>query len=269
MHHFVGTFRAEMTKQNLNYFNSASAYVFLFLLPVLVFFVTLYTYQVFDLSHLRPYGINSRDELVVFLVSGSLGYYCFFSMVESALYIQSERENGTLEMVFLTPASRMGLLYGRALGGLIQNMWMYSAFSLLIMLASHRVSVGSLLKVPLAFAVVVVASTVWGGFINAIFLTTRDVNFWFVLTDEPMRLLSGTIIPVAAFPAAVKAVSAVFPLTYCLIVVRALLGGSSEGLGWTGVLVFALSLSVVVLLTFAVTILAERHNRKTGSLQLY
>lgn len=258
-----------MAKQRLNYFNSASAYVFLLLLPMLVFFTTLYTYQVFDPSHLRLYGINSRDQLVVFLVSGSLGYYCFFSMIESALYIQSERENGTLEMVFLTPASRMGMLYGRALGGLIQNMWMYSVFSLLIVLANHGVSADSLLRLPLAFAVLLVASTVWGGFINAIFLTTRDVNFWFVLTDEPMRLLSGTVIPVAAFPAAVKAISAAFPLTYCLVIIRALLGVDGEGLGWVGILVFVLSLSAVVLLTLAVTALAERHNRKTGSLQLY
>lgn len=255
----------ETVKQKQNYFNSPMTYVTSLVWPLLNCIMAYYTYSAFDISRLVKYGISSKKELLIFIFTGLLVYNSFWLMIQSALYIQNERENGTIEIVFLTPCSRLALVYGRALGSIIQNIWMFICFcAVLLLVGSNSIHLIDLL---LGYVILLVSAVVWGGFINSIFLVSRDVDFWFNLCDCPMDLLSGTKIPIAAFPSWLGWASFVFPLTYCLIAIRDIF--SSHRVQYMNLLYLGICLVVVIIITKVILCLAEKLNRKTGDLQLY
>lgn len=257
----------EMKKYILNYNNSISTLLSLLIWPALVLMSTFFTYSSFDSSYLYLFNINTQNDLMLFVITGALGYNCFWSMVQSAFYMSKERQNGTLEIVYLTPASRFGILYGRALGGLLQSTWMFIIFSALMMVMYGGLNFKSVVRIPFGLVIVLVSATVWGGFINSIFLFSRDTSFWFNICDEPMNLLSGTKIPVNAFPYFIRFVSALFPLTHCNYIIRSIF--SDNAITVISVIKLIISLLFLIIVTIIIEIMSERNNRKTGNLQLY
>lgn len=260
-------FKGEIFKQNQNYYNSWQNYISLGIWPILNSICAYFMYKSFNLFLIEKYGIDTNSKLMIFIFTGLLGYNCFWSMVQSALFMQNERENGTLEIVFLTPANRLAIVYGRALGGIIQNVWMFSVFSILIIAVNKGITLRTLVCIPIGFLLLLIAAVIWGGFINAIFLVSRDVEFWFNICDSPMDILSGSKMPVSAFPVFLQSVSAIFPLTHCLIIIRSIFSESTASIGnWLSLLLIQL---ILISATKIILHLAEKHNRKTGNLQLY
>ena len=83
-------------------------------------------------------------------------------------------------------------------------------------------------------------------------------------------LFSGSRIPRNCFPFWAKMISLVFPLTYCINIIRFVLNIGGKEKQWilniAGLLVcMCIMVAVTVVLTYQV----ERHNRETGELQLY
>lgn len=267
MRDFLTVCFGEVRKQRKNYFSSWSNYFSLLLWPVLTFFTTYFTYSSFDVSVLVPYHLEDTRRFITFLVTGSLGYNCFWAMVQGAWQIEHERENGTLEIAFLTPANRMAMMYGRSLGGFIHNVWMFACFSIIIILFNSTVSVRMILSILFGFVILLIASTIWGGFMTSLFIVTRDSNFLFTLCDEPMNFFSGVKIPTEAFPLWAQVVSSVFPCTYCIYIIRSIFLGSSVN-GWK-ILEFLLSMLAMLVITAVVLRCAEKRNRETGNLQFY
>lgn len=267
MLNFIRACKGEIIKQNQNYYNTWQTYISLLLWPLLNCFVTYFMYKSFDISALSMYGIESFKRLLIFIYTGLLGYNCFWAMVQSALFMRDERENGTIEIVFMTSANRLAIVYGRALGGIIQNVWMFLLFTLLIVFTNSEVNVRTIVMIPIGFIVLIISAVLWGGFINSIFLISRDVDFWFNICDSPMELLSGVKIPVAAFPVFIKAFSVIFPLTHCLMIVRNIFMG--EEVDVLNLILLLIVLCILVFVTVVILHVAEKHNRKTGSLQLY
>ncbi|EOL43665.1 ABC transporter permease [Enterococcus caccae] len=257
----------EVKKQYRNYHNSLSTFMSLLIWPIITFFHTYFTYQSFDVSSLKNFNIHSNKEFIIFLITGALVFNCFWSMVQSAFFLILERQNGTIETTFLAPVNRTVLMYGRALGGLLTNVWMFGSFSLLLILLSSSISIKVLLLSFLSFFVILISSTIWGGFMNSLFLISRDANYLFSIFDEPMNLFSGTKMPVQAFPLWGRFISSFFPATYCLYIVRAIF--LDQKIQITMILLFILSLVVLVLLTQLILYFAEKNNKKNGSLQLY
>lgn len=257
----------EMFKQSQNYYNTWQTYISLLLWPVFNSFATYYLYQTFDLSTLNKYGIDSLNSLLVFIFIGTMGYNCFWSMVQSALFMQDERKNGTIEIVFLTPANRLAVVYGRALGGILQNVWMFVFFIMVIIFFYRGFNAFSIVLIPIAFLILLVSSVVWGGLINSIFLISRDTDFWFGICDSPMELLSGVKLPVAAFPLVFRVLSYIFPLTYCLAIIRNIF--ISNKIEMLSIIMLVIVLGGLVFITILILKFAEKNNRKTGNLQLY
>jgi len=44
--------------------------------------------------------------------------------------MEIERTNGTLEIIFISPSSKLAMMYGRAIGSLFENIWMFFVFSI-------------------------------------------------------------------------------------------------------------------------------------------
>lgn len=262
---FLRTCKAEIIKQNQSYFKGVAVYITTFVWPVINCLIAYFIYSSFDLIKLQKYGINSFNELLVFVFTGFLSYNSFWLMIQGALYIQRERENGTIEITFLSPSSRFAIVYGRSMGCLTQNFWMFICFFLIIYFVGKN-DVG-LLNIVNGFIILFISSVIWGGFINSVFLVSRDVDFWLTLCDSPMNLFSGTKFPIASLPQILQCISYVFPLTYCLIIIRKIFSNNIFDI--IDLLPLVLCLTVVVFITGVILYIAEKINRKTGNLQLY
>lgn len=269
MNNFFGVCLAEIIKQRKNYYNSWTNFISLLLWPVLVYFTTFFTYYSFDISLLKKYEISSKEDLLIFLIIGALGYNCFFAMVQGAFQILKERENGTLEMIYLTPANRLALLYGRALGGFFQSTWLFTLFFTVIIIFMGNIDIGKLVTLILSYLILFFCSIIWGGFMNALFMTSRDSSFWFSVCDEPMNFFSGVKIPVSSFPPFVRVLAAFFPLYYCLDVMRIILLAPNLQVHFMHLCNLFISVIMLVLITYFISCVSEGRNRKTGNLQLF
>lgn len=212
----------EIRKQKNNYFNSWGAYVSFIIWPLLTLFSVWFSYKNHNISYLSKFGIKSETDLFTYLLTGCLEYNCFWLMVQSAFFMRNERENGTLEVIFLTPASRLGIVYGRAMGSLYQALWLGVIYGIsLLAIERYVLRVTAILFI--LYPVTLLSAIIWGGFMNTIFLFSRDIEFWFDVSDEPMKLFSGVNVPISKLPQFFRCISAIFPLTYCLEMVRAIL----------------------------------------------
>lgn len=261
---------AEIRKQHRHNFHSLSIYFSLLLWPILAFINTYYIYKPFNLvSNTQASGVvNSAQSLIIFLITGFVGHNFFYSMVQSAWQMGVERQNGTLETVFLSPANRLAIAYGRSLGALFQNVWMFSAFSILMIIWSKGFSIDSILYTPVAFIILTVSATVWGGFMNVIFLFSRDAGILNNILDTPMEFFSGVSVPSASFPLWAKVISVIFPLTHSLVIFRSTLSGMG-GIHFGDVIRLSISLIIIIIITFILIKLAERNARRTGNLTFY
>lgn len=257
----------EVKKQKQNYYNTMELYLSMLLWPMLTGISSYFVYFSFDLSFLTHIGIATKNDLLIFVFTGALGYNCFFAMVQSALFLRNERENGTLEIVFLTSANRLAIVYGRALGGITQNVGMFSVFIVILLLFTSNFDLKLLIAIPFSFVIILISSVVWGGLINAIFIVSRDVDFWFIICDQPMMVFSGTELPINIMPVLFKIIGSIFPLTYCLKLVRQIFNDGN--ISWTNVLQNVIILITLCVITKIILIIAENRNRKTGDLQLY
>lgn len=261
--------KAEITKQQQHDYHSPFVYFSLLIWPILGFLEVYYTYKPFTISGYM--GIADGKNLMAFLGSGFMAYTCFWSMVQNAWSMaDQERRGGTLEITFMTPASRLAMNYGRALGALIQEVWMFCCFCVFILLYTGTLQFKSLTLLPLIFILLIVSSTIWGGMLNTIFMFSRDASIVMDLLDTPMTLFSGTRIPVSCFPLWAKVISILFPLTYCINIIRMVLHIQDKGNGWyTNLAGLAICLGIMIVITIVLIHRVERHNRENGELQFF
>ncbi|MDR1253955.1 MAG: ABC transporter permease [Oscillospiraceae bacterium] len=256
---------AEVKKAHRNYFKSISNYFSLLLWPILSFFTTYYTYSSFD-NYFDP-DLANKTNFFTFLILGCLGHNCFWAMVQGGvMQIREERRNGALEIIYFSPANRLALLYGRALGDFIQNTWMFFIFSSIIVMLISKFTYIILFKIIGSFMVLLLTSTIWGGLINSICIATRDAGFLFTI-GEPMNFFSAVKFPLKNLPFWARAISPIFPSTYCIYIIRAIFMGNS--VNTIKILELLTCLSIIVAITYILTKITEIHNRKTGNLQFY
>lgn len=261
--------KAEVVKQQRHDYHSAYVYLSLLIWPVLGFFEVYYTYKPFEFSGYM--GISGHRELLAFLGTGFMAYTCFWSMVQNAWSMaHQERTGGTLEITFLSPANRMAMLYGKALGALMQETWMFSCFCIIILFYTNTIQIYNIFLLPLVFVLLMISSTIWGGMLNAIFMFSRDASIIMNVFDTPMVLFSGTRIPRECFPQWAHILSLFFPLTYCINIIRFVLKIKVGEQNWRIDLIeLIICLIVMFMITFFLIRKVEKHNRKTGELQFY
>ncbi len=90
----------------------------------------------------------------------------------------------------------------------------------------------NLFLMPVILLLLLVSSTIWGGMLNIIFMFSRDASIIMNILDTPMTLFSGTRVPVSSFPQWAKIVSLIFPLTYCINLIRFVFSFQKSGEGW-------------------------------------
>jgi ABC-2 type transport system permease protein len=183
-----------------------------------------------------------------FNVPGVIGMILYFiTTLLTASSIVRERERGTIEQLIVTPIRSWELVVGKILP--------YSILALIDMV--EVLIIGHLwFKVPikgdlgLIFALsglFLISSLGIGLFASTIANTQQEAFITVMVTMLPSIFLSGFFFPIEAMPQPLQYVSAIVPLRYYLVIIRALL---LKGVGLS-----ALQNEVIALTIFAVVIM--------------
>lgn len=274
MRHFLRVMWAEARKQHRVYFHDAIIYFSMFVWPILELLTAIYMFKPFSAGEStneilrRALGGQSVE---IFLLVGYLGYNFFFSLVQSAWRFTFERYDGTLELIFLSPASRFAVVLGNAMSTLVESMWLLTVFAGAIYFLSlgggSSPDVGLLL---LGLLVTVVTAVAWGALLNTFFLMTRDSSLFYTILQEPLNFFGGVRLPIHLFTSWMQTISYALPLTYCLIILRKIISQGSRLADLSGELI-SLGILIAIMLAAAYLLLrvAERHVKKNGTLMLF
>lgn len=263
-------FISELKKEHRNIFHSPLIYFSLFIWPVIGFITTYYAFKPFQLDSNSPLNrFINPDNLILFLLTGYLAYIFFWSLVQSAWQMSYERQSGTLEMIFLTPVHRLAFVYGRSFSYLVEGVWLFTIFTVISLFFIDGITF-NLWSIFLAFVTLLVSAIIWGGFLNTIFLFSRDAGFLYTILDEPMSIFSGVKLPPLAFPLWAKIIALCFPLTYSLQILRLLV---IEQTSFTEIIPYLFALIAVLTILVITTVLllkkAEQHMKTTGNMVLF
>lgn len=262
---------AEMKKSHRHNFNNRLMYFSLFVWPVIQFVDSYYAFKPFNLGQDSPLSrFVPVEKLGLFLITGCLAYIFFWSLVQSAWMMGYEREQGTLEIILLTPAPRTLVMFSRAAANLIEAVWLFSIFAVLTILFMGGLHVAHWWLIPIAVVILMFSAIVWGGFLNTIFLFSRDAGFLYTIFEAPMAFFSGVRMPVMAFPLWAKMIACVFPLTFVLNILRSIvLDGKNLSAIFQPLLELFLILLCLIIASFILVRYAEKHAKETGNLTLF
>ena len=271
MTNFISVVKAEAYKQFRMRLHSIWVVFSMLLWPLLAFTTAYFQFKPFDFTAVQAEISYLTDEvLMTFIMIGYFAMVFFRSFVQSAWEFTDERIYGTLELIYLSPANRMAVMLGNAAASLIINVWMFGVFMLAIFGLFNNVPIPNPWLLGCGFLLMVVMSILWGTFLNALFLITRDSSMLFTVLEEPMELFGGVKIPVAIFPTWAKAIGGIFPLTYSIRLLRQLIFEQPTFYEVSG-LIYTCSLICITLLilTHIVLKLGEVHNTRTGDMTLF
>jgi len=193
------------------------------IIPMLSISAYIYMYEVLD----------APNEFLGFVIIGG-AMLSFWSNVLWGMSSQFywEKETGMLELYMIAPISRMAVLIGMAMGGIINTT--IRAISIILIgtfLFPIQFVIGDLSALIIIFVLAVVALYGMGILFASLFLLYgREATHMADLMQEPIYVLSGMYYPVLSskfFPTAIKFVATAIPLTLGIDGIRQLviLGG--------------------------------------------
>lgn len=264
---------AEFLKQRRSFFGSLLTYFSMLVWPALQLATAYYTFKPFlgavGFAKQWPLAANPTGVLL-FVTTGMLCFAFFWSLVQSAWQFSWERYNGTLELLFLTPANRLALIVANGSMSLLQSTWLFFVFSIGLMTVVGGLKVAHPAMFLVAFLGLLLPAVAWGALLNSIFIFSRSSSFLYTILEEPMSFFAGVRIPLFALPTWARVVGGVFPLTISLFVLRgALLEGDDLIVLWPQLLL--LVVVSLFLLVIAAWLLkrGEEHALQNGSLILF
>lgn len=265
--------RAELLKQHRILFGSKMMYFSMLVWPSLELASAYFAFRPF----LNAPGLSKNwsvatdpNSVALFFITGVLGYTFFRSVVQSSWQFSFERFNGTLEILFLSPANRLVLILANGAGALIQSVWLFLTFSFGLMLLVGGLHMSNPAMFVVAFLGLLIPSLSWAAFLNSVCIFARDSGFVYTVIESTMSFFSGVRIPLPAFPLWIRVAGTLFPLTTSLVILRGALLSNDTLFSLWPQLLFLLAFSLVMLFA-SVLILkkGEEHARQHGTLTLF
>lgn len=215
---------------------------------------------------------SGTDEIAGFIYLGWAVFTWLSRMIWGpGMALRKERMQGSLEVIFLSPASRFVILFGPAAAHLVPTTLMFSAVGLMLRFV-FGVPIG--LKELLAGLGIIIASIPIlfgiGAVVGIMVLRYRDADGIASAIRGGLGILCGVTYPIAVLPEWIQPISRGFPLTQVLDSLRtAVLQSALVPTMWDRVVV--LLLSGVGLCAFAMILLGAvlRNARRTGRLGQY
>lgn len=191
-------------------------------------------------------GASEGVGYLSYFFPGALVMILLFTAIFSTITVIDDRNEGFLQGVLVSPASRLGIVLGKVVGGagiaLVQGV----LFLLLFPLIGGWPGALALVLAVAAMALVAAGLTGLGLVMAWRMDSTAGYHAMMNILLMPMWFLSGAVFPVATAPGWMQAVMAVNPLTYGHQVVSGLLLGEASpaglvplGVAWAIVGLFA------------------------------
>jgi len=194
----------------------------------------------------------------------------FRSLVQSAWFFSFERHYGTLELIYLSPVNRLGVILGNAISSVFESVWVMIVFCGAIFLLKYKLLEINILAAFIVTGFMIIMAVIWGMLLNSMFLFSRDTGFLFTILEEPMEVFSGVKVPTVVFPLWAKIISLVFPLTYAIDAMRRVFLNGENLYQIKGfILISAILIILMFIITNVLLNLGERHAKKTGNMALF
>ena len=183
------------------------------------------------------YAVSGQEQVagmnvVGFLLVGMIGLIVWTATIWSGGYaIEYERAGGTVAALFLSPASRIAVIAGYGVGGVI---WLLPAFVVVAVLGlatGARLQVADPLALLAAIAVLLIGSLATGFALAGLFILSRRANLLANFLQPPIYLLAGFVVPRDSLPTWLQALAACLPISHAVDALRASsLRGASLGM---------------------------------------
>ncbi len=167
---------------------------------------------------------NPDEKETWFFLPGVIGVLIMqIALILTGITIVREREQHTLEQLFVTPISKTSFIIGKLLPYVfIALVDFYFILAVGWVLFDLPQPSSHLLLFGLAFVYVAVMISL-GLFISLVSQTQQQAMFIAIFIIVPSILLSGFIFPIEAIPEAVRVISYIIPFTYFVEIIRGLL----------------------------------------------
>ncbi len=265
------TFNA-VFRRNLRFFTSYSAWLIATIIwPIPILAMNIYQYlgvassSSVSTTLSQNYGLTLSGMIIV----GTVVYLLYNRLLWSTgNSLQQERWMGTIDVLFLTPASRMTMLLASGLSSLVEGAWWIAAIFLLNwFIFGIQLTVTSWPAVAITFVSTMLALVSIGVFFASFFILSRAADQMASSLQAPIRFFSGVAFPVAALPQALQFVSLVIPVTFAISALRATLlsgGGIIDILNQ--LLPLYLFTAVFLFVGYFLLRIVEKRAKKDGSL---
>lgn len=270
--YFLLVIKANFEMQYKNFFHSKVIYLSLLVWPVILFINAYYSYFPFIKdSSLKSLGLSHTSELFIFMFTGFMAMIFFGTLVQSSFqFSYLMRASNTLELLYLSPASRFAALLGNALGSLFGSVWLLIVFSVGMFIDYSGYLQFNTISVVVSIGLLLALAITWGVFLNSLFLITRDNGFLYTILESPMEIFSGVKLPFELMPMWAQIVGFLFPLTYIISVLRSAIIYKATPDKLQNSWLICLVIAIILVAASKIFIeIGERHVKKTGSATLF
>jgi len=168
-------------------------------------------------------------DLVGFTLIGQLLYTFYTMMLLSGATFEREREQGTLEALFLSPANRIAVIFGGALSSALNYVWfLFGILLSWVAFVGVKIMISDFLALFASVVLSYLSLVMLGMCFEALFVYSRRGGMYATMLQEPMMFFSGLVFPLQAMPIALLSVSYLIPLTFGLISMRLTLLGAAS-----------------------------------------
>lgn len=193
-----------------------------------------------------------------FIFPGMIGITIMFSAILSSSSIVSDREFGFMKEMLVAPISRLSIVFGKAISGVVISVLQAVIILIFIPLLGLRVTAAQVAWIFAAAVLVSFCLTSMGIMIAACITSFDGYHAVMNFLVMPMFLLSGAMYPVTSMPEVLRQLAYLNPVTYCVDVFKHILltkgaapGGPDFSLAFDLLIVVALSVVTMTLAVFA------------------
>ncbi len=173
-------------------------------------------------------GIPEGMSYIAFLTPGIIGMTILFQSTFAGLSVLWDREFGFLKEMMVAPVSRMAIVLGRTAGGVTTSI----VQSMVILTAGifMGVSLSGIRGFLLSLVFMILIGSTFIGMGLAFASRMKDMSGFSLIMNFiifPLFFLSGAIFPIEQFPAGIRLIAYLDPLTYGVDGLRYCLVGAS------------------------------------------
>jgi len=264
---------AEMRKNYKQFFFTYYSLFWVLILPFGNGLLYYFMYLPFTKDYIKFewLGRGLNVDIIGFTLIGQLAYTFFLSTLIAAAIFDREREQGTFEIMLLSPANRLAILLGNTFGASIRYLWlMIGTIAIFAFSFNVGILINDFLAVFLSLLLSFLALLAFGLSLAAFSIHSRRGGLIAIACQEPVAYVSGLVVPQNALPQTLAQAGYLIPLTIGLIALRlCLLGGVL--LQDIQLLLASLLVMIVVYVVLAHFLIkiAEKSAKAKGTLALF